>query len=88
MSADDERATGPWTVVVTGDSLAERRPAQSILTVSDTRFGTRGVREEDSHGALPRVLAALQRQRETRLPVDVPVTAGEVAAADPDLPTD
>ena len=47
-----------WTVVVTGDSLAERRPAQSILTVSDTRFGTRGVREEDSHGALPRVLAA------------------------------
>lgn len=47
-----------WTVVLTGDSLAERRPAQSILTVSDTVFGTRGVREEDSHGALPRVLAA------------------------------
>lgn len=46
-----------WTVVVTGDSLAERRPAQSLLTVSDTRFGTRGVREEDIHGALPRVLA-------------------------------
>ncbi|MGQ3393431.1 glutamine amidotransferase-related protein, partial [Blastomonas fulva] len=34
------------------------------------------------------VKAALRRQRETRLPVDVPVTAGEVAAADPDLPTD
>ena len=47
-----------WTVTVTGDALAMRRPLQSMLTVSDTRFGTRGVREEDSHGALPRVLAA------------------------------
>ncbi|GAA4397163.1 hypothetical protein GCM10023168_01860 [Fodinibacter luteus] len=47
-----------WTVTVTGDSLASRRPLQAVLTVSDSRFGTRGVREEDSHGALPRVLAA------------------------------
>ena len=47
-----------WTVTVTGDALALRRPLQSVLTVSDSRFGTRGVREEDSHGALPRVLAA------------------------------
>ena len=63
---DRRRAGGPpsidtdpaWTVTVTGDALAQRRPLQSVLTVSDSRFGTRGVREEDSHGAMPRVLAA------------------------------
>jgi HAD superfamily hydrolase (TIGR01509 family) len=47
-----------WTLAVTGDDLALRRPLQSVLTVSDSRFGTRGVREEDSPGVLPRVLAA------------------------------
>ncbi len=63
---DRRQAGGPpsidldptWTLTVTGDALAQRRPFQSLLTVSDSRFGTRGVREEDSQGALPRVLAA------------------------------
>ena len=47
-----------WTVTVTGDDPAQRRAHQSLLTVADTRFGTRGVREEDALGTLPRVLAA------------------------------
>lgn len=58
-----------WTVVLTGDTLAGRRPAQTLLTLSDTRFGTRGVREEDGHGALPRVLAAGVYDESTVLPV-------------------
>ncbi|MGZ4625993.1 MAG: HAD-IA family hydrolase, partial [Kineosporiaceae bacterium] len=46
-----------WTVTVHGDDPNHRRVHQSLLTVSDTRFGTRGVREEEGLGSLPRVLA-------------------------------
>src|SRR5205823_5013249 len=46
-----------WTVTVHGDDPRLRRAHQSVLTVADTRFGTRGVREEEGLGTLPRVLA-------------------------------
>jgi trehalose/maltose hydrolase-like predicted phosphorylase len=46
-----------WTVTVIGDPPGRRRAHQSVLTVADTRFGTRGVREEEGLGSMPRVLA-------------------------------
>jgi trehalose/maltose hydrolase-like predicted phosphorylase len=46
-----------WTVTVDGDDPTRRRAHQSVLTVADTRFGTRGVREEEGLGSLPGVLA-------------------------------
>lgn len=46
-----------WTIAVSGDDPARRRAHQALLTVADTRFGTRGIREEESLGVLPRVLA-------------------------------
>ncbi len=46
-----------WTVTIHGDDPRQRRAHQSLLTVADTRFGTRGVREEDGLGSLPLVLA-------------------------------
>ena len=46
-----------WTVTVHGDDPRHRRAHQSLLTIADTRFGTRGVREEEGLGSLPRVLA-------------------------------
>ncbi len=54
-SIDEDPA---WTVSVSGDDPAQRRAHQSLLTVADTRFGTRGVREEETFGTLPRVLAS------------------------------
>ncbi len=54
-SIDEDPA---WTITVSGDDPAQRRAHQALLTVADTRFGTRGIREEESLGALPRVLAA------------------------------
>lgn len=46
-----------WTVTIEGDDPAERRAHQSLLTVSDTRFGTRGTREEEVASGPPRVIA-------------------------------
>ncbi len=46
-----------WTVVVKGGEQALRRAHASLLTVADGLFGTRGVREEDSAGSFPRVVA-------------------------------
>jgi trehalose/maltose hydrolase-like predicted phosphorylase len=46
-----------WTVTVNGDDRTRGRAHQSVLTVADTRFGTRGVREEEGLGSTPRVLA-------------------------------
>ena len=53
-SIDEDPA---WTITVSGDDPAQRRAHQALLTVADTRFGTRGVREEEPLGVLPRVLA-------------------------------
>lgn len=53
-SIDEDPA---WTITVSGDDPAQRRAHQALLTVADTRFGTRGIREEESLGVLPRVLA-------------------------------
>ena len=53
-SVDEDPA---WTITVSGDDPAQRRAHQALLTVADTRFGTRGIREEEGLGALPRVLA-------------------------------
>ena len=46
-----------WTVVVRGDDPRPMQVQQSLLTVADTRFGTRGVREEDPSSHVPAVLA-------------------------------
>ncbi|MGB8020972.1 MAG: beta-phosphoglucomutase family hydrolase [Candidatus Nanopelagicales bacterium] len=54
-SIDDDPA---WTITVWGAPTASRRAHQALLTVADTRFGTRGVREEEGLGTVPRVLAA------------------------------
>jgi beta-phosphoglucomutase family hydrolase len=54
-SIDEDPA---WTITLTGDALASRRPNRALLTVSDTQFGTRGSREEDGPGEHPKVLAA------------------------------
>ena len=40
-----------------GDDPRHRRAHQSVLTIADTRFGTRGAREEEGLGTPPRVLA-------------------------------
>jgi beta-phosphoglucomutase family hydrolase len=53
-SIDEDPA---WTITVSGDDVGMRRAAQALLTTADTRFGTRGVREEDVLGTLPGVLA-------------------------------
>ncbi|HYN29131.1 MAG TPA: beta-phosphoglucomutase family hydrolase [Dermatophilaceae bacterium] len=54
-SIDEDPA---WTITVSGDALAVRRPHRALLTVSDSQFGTRGSREEDGPGTHPKVLAA------------------------------
>jgi beta-phosphoglucomutase family hydrolase len=54
-SIDEDPA---WTFSVSGDDPAHRRAHQALLTVADTRFGTRGTREEEGLGVLPRVLSA------------------------------
>jgi trehalose/maltose hydrolase-like predicted phosphorylase len=46
-----------WTVAVDGDPRLER-VAETLLTLADGRFGTRGAREEDGAGATPLTLAA------------------------------
>jgi trehalose/maltose hydrolase-like predicted phosphorylase len=46
-----------WTVAVDGDTRPER-VAETLLTLADGRFGTRGAREEDGAGATPLTLAA------------------------------
>jgi trehalose/maltose hydrolase-like predicted phosphorylase len=46
-----------WTVAVDGDPHPER-VAETLLTLADGRFGTRGTREEDGAGATPPTLAA------------------------------
>ena len=46
-SIDEDPA---WTITVSGDDPAQRRAHQALLTVADTRFGTRGVREEEGLG--------------------------------------
>ncbi|MCU0263339.1 MAG: beta-phosphoglucomutase family hydrolase [Candidatus Nanopelagicales bacterium] len=46
-----------WTITVSGDDPVQRRAHQALLTVADTRFGTRGIREEEGLGLMPRVLA-------------------------------
>ncbi|HEX2807016.1 MAG TPA: glycosyl hydrolase family 65 protein, partial [Kineosporiaceae bacterium] len=47
-----------WSIELLGGDPALHRVHQTLLTVADSRFGTRGVREEEALGALPRVLAA------------------------------
>ncbi len=54
-SIDEDPA---WTITLHGDSAQTRRHHESLLTVADTRFGVRGVREEDPTAVEPRVLAA------------------------------
>jgi trehalose/maltose hydrolase-like predicted phosphorylase len=46
-----------WTVAVDGDPRPAR-VAETLLTLADGRFGTRGAREEDGAGAAPLTLAA------------------------------
>jgi trehalose/maltose hydrolase-like predicted phosphorylase len=46
-----------WTVAVDGDPHPEL-VAETLLTLADGRFGTRGAREEDGAGATPPTLAA------------------------------
>lgn len=46
-----------WTVVLRGDDPLPSPVQHSLLTVADTRFGTRGMREEDPPGPIPAVLA-------------------------------
>jgi trehalose/maltose hydrolase-like predicted phosphorylase len=46
-----------WTVAVDGDPRLER-VAETLLTLADGRFGTRGAREEDGAGAAPLIRAA------------------------------
>jgi trehalose/maltose hydrolase-like predicted phosphorylase len=46
-----------WTVAVDGDRRPER-VAETLLTLADGRFGTRGAREEDGAGGAPLTLAA------------------------------
>ena len=53
-SIDEDPA---WTITISGDDVGMRRAAQALLTTADTRFGTRGIREEDVLGPLPGVLA-------------------------------
>ena len=56
--ANTEAETDPaWTVAVDGDSRLER-VAETLLTLADGRFGTRGAKEEDGQGATPLTLAA------------------------------
>ena len=47
-----------WTIELTGQDASAQHVHQTLLTVADSRFGTRGVREEEALGSLPRVLAA------------------------------
>jgi len=47
-----------WTIEVPEGDPALHRVHQALLTVADSRFGTRGIREEEALGALPPVLAA------------------------------
>ena len=49
-SIDEDPA---WTITVSGDDPAQRRAHQALLTVADTRFGTRGVREEEPWASCP-----------------------------------
>ncbi|HEU4398517.1 MAG TPA: glycosyl hydrolase family 65 protein [Actinomycetota bacterium] len=56
--ANTEAETDPaWTVAVDGDSRPER-VAETLLTLADGRFGTRGAKEENGQGATPLTLAA------------------------------
>ena len=64
-SIDEDPA---WTITVSGDDPAQRRAHQALLTVADTRFGTRGIREEEGLGALPRVLGGRCLRRLDRAP--------------------
>jgi len=54
MHAATERA---WLLTLDGDELLDR-VHESLLTLADGRFGTRGTREEDGPGSAPTVLAA------------------------------
>lgn len=47
-----------WTVVIEDDDPRLRRVHESLLTLADGRFGTRGSREEDGAGTQPLVTAA------------------------------
>lgn len=47
-----------WVVEVVGDERARRRVDETLLTVADGRFGTRGTRDEDGPGYEPLVMAA------------------------------
>jgi trehalose/maltose hydrolase-like predicted phosphorylase len=46
-----------WTIALDGDPRLER-VAETLLTLADGRFGTRGAREEDGVGATPLTVAA------------------------------
>jgi trehalose/maltose hydrolase-like predicted phosphorylase len=53
-----EAGTDPaWTVAVDGDQRLER-VAETLFTLADGRFGTRGAREEDGQESTPLTLAA------------------------------
>jgi beta-phosphoglucomutase family hydrolase len=54
-SIDEDPA---WTITLWGSAATSRRAHHALLTIADTRFGTRGVREEEGLGTMPRVLAA------------------------------
>jgi beta-phosphoglucomutase family hydrolase len=54
-SIDEDPA---WTITLWGAATSSRGAHQALLTVADSRFGTRGVREEEGLGTMPRVLAA------------------------------
>lgn len=47
-----------WVIPVSGLSTLRRRVDESLLTLSNGRFGTRGSLEEDGPGTTPAVLAA------------------------------
>ncbi len=53
-SIDEDPA---WTLTLWGAAAPSRRAHHALLTVADTRFGTRGVREDEGLGTMPRVLA-------------------------------
>jgi trehalose/maltose hydrolase-like predicted phosphorylase len=55
-----EADTDPaWTIAVDGDGdPRNERVAETLLTLADGRFGTRGTREEDGQDATPLTLAA------------------------------
>jgi glycosyltransferase involved in cell wall biosynthesis len=47
-----------WVVEIVGDEPVRRRVDETLLTVADGRFGTRGTRDEDGPGYEPLVMAA------------------------------